>query len=128
MEVVCIGSTSATAVELREALPALLLGIYVGALEFISDISPYYSLVDIAHKEILISYELMTGIKVTPGSYRKIFRSRTTARQSLGDTGASRKVYHKMEEINRFSRLGSSYNIPGKLIIFLKNLRNILFP
>ena len=72
MELPGIGGAASAAVEPREALPALLLGVHVAELELVPDIRPGDALVHIAQQEALIPHKLVAGIEVSPGGHRQV--------------------------------------------------------
>ena len=87
MEGKCVRGTSTAAEEPGEAFLTFILGVYVVAFEFIHQVGIPDSLPHIAQEESFISHELMTGIQVTPRSYRQVLGSGSASGQPLVNTG-----------------------------------------
>ena len=75
MEIVRICSTPTTTIKLSETILTLFLRINITILKHIAYICSGNTIIHITHKEIFISYKLMTWIKIAPWSHRKIFAS-----------------------------------------------------
>ena len=77
--VVCVGCTSAAAVELGEAVGTFLVGVYVAALELVADRVVGDAVVNVSQQELFVSHELMTWIEVAGWSHCHVFRAHATS-------------------------------------------------
>ena len=99
MEIIGVRRTSSATIELGKTLLTLVLCIDIAAFELIADIISDHTGIHIAHEELLITHELVTGIQVSPGSNRQIFGTGSAAGESLGYAGTALQIDHKVEEI-----------------------------
>jgi hypothetical protein len=83
VKVVRIRHAAAAAVKLSKTIFALFFRIDIAVSEIIRNLRPYNSFVHIAHKELLLAYELVAGIDIPPGRHRQVLRSRAAPGQSL---------------------------------------------
>ena len=70
----------------------------VTALELIANVLPDNALVHVAHQELLVPDELMTGIEIPRRGDGEVFRARAAARDALIDAGTVAQIEHVVIE------------------------------
>ena len=128
MEIIGISHTASAAVKLCKAIPAFLLGIDIAAAEIIRNLRSFDPFVHISHQELFLSYELVTGIQVSPRRNSQVLSAGTAPGKPLGKTRTTVQIDHEMEEIKAFSFLFSLDHDLCQLIVFFHDLRQVLFP
>ena len=100
-----VGIATAAAIELCPTVAAVFLAVNMSRSKFLLHIIIESALVDISHKILVHSDELVAGVNISVGSDSNILVAASAASETLDSAGTLIQIKHKVEEVEMLALL-----------------------